>query len=137
MCIKDIFESWERFGVTRAVQSISFCFRWGINASYKKAASRTRDNAGGLAKAIGKSYVTIQSWEKEASYPNAESIVDMCHLFGCTPNDLFGWHEERPGGFNSLSPDERMLLDSYNACDACVRASILTVVKTSGSALSF
>lgn len=80
MCIKDIFESWERFGVTRAVQSISFCFRWGINASYKKAASRTRDNAGGLAKAIGKSYVTIQSWEKEASYPNAESIVDMCHL---------------------------------------------------------
>ena len=90
----------------------------------------------GLAKAIGKSCVTIQSWEKEASYPNAESIVDMCHLFGCTPNDLFGWHEERPGGFNSLSPDERMLLDSYNACDACVRASILAVVKTSGSASS-
>lgn len=91
----------------------------------------------GLAKAIGRSYVTIQSWEKGVSYPNAESIVDMCHLFGCTPNDLFGWHEEHPGGFDSLSPDERMLLDSYNACDASVRACILTVVKASGAASSF
>lgn len=67
MCIKNIFESWERFGVTRAVQSISFCFRWGINASYKKLRRERGITQKGLAKAIAKSYVTIQSWEQEAS----------------------------------------------------------------------
>lgn len=31
-------------------------------------------------------------WEKGRSFPNAEQIMDLCKIFRCTPNDLFGIH---------------------------------------------
>jgi len=29
-------------------------------------------------------------WEKGKSFPNAKQIVELCTIFKCTPNDLFG-----------------------------------------------
>ena len=31
-------------------------------------------------------------WEKGKSFPNAHQIMDLCEIFKCTPNDLFGVH---------------------------------------------
>jgi transcriptional regulator with XRE-family HTH domain len=31
-------------------------------------------------------------WEKGKSFPNAQQIMDLCEIFKCTPNDLFGVH---------------------------------------------
>ena len=31
-------------------------------------------------------------WEKGKSFPNAQQIMDLCEIFNCTPNDLFGVH---------------------------------------------
>lgn len=87
-----------------------------------------------LAKAVNKSYVTIQSWEKGTSYPNAESILDMCSLFGCTPNDLLGWYDNHQRPAEEMSSDERTLIGSYNKCDEATKASILMVAKNSALA---
>lgn len=29
-------------------------------------------------------------WENGKGLPNAQQILDLCELFECTPNDLFG-----------------------------------------------
>lgn len=31
-------------------------------------------------------------WEKGKSFPNAKQIKQLCNIFKCTPNDLFGIH---------------------------------------------
>lgn len=31
-------------------------------------------------------------WEKGRSFPNAQQIIDLCKIYQCTPNDLFGIH---------------------------------------------
>ena len=49
-----------------------------------------------LAKRLGKAVGTIQSWEREDSYPNAENVWDLCELFDTTPNELIGWYDEFP-----------------------------------------
>jgi len=30
-------------------------------------------------------------WENNKSYPNAKQILQLCDIFNCTPNDLFGF----------------------------------------------
>lgn len=54
---------------------------------YRKSAGMTQKE---LAKAIKKSYATIQSWKRGDSHPNAESISDLCALFKVKPNELLG-----------------------------------------------
>lgn len=31
------------------------------------------------------------AWEKGVSFPNGERILQLCELFHCSPNDLFGF----------------------------------------------
>ncbi len=49
-----------------------------------------------LAQKVGKSFRTIQSWERDESYPNAELVAALCEVFNTDPNDLLGWYEEHP-----------------------------------------
>lgn len=51
-----------------------------------------------LAQKVGKSFRTIQCWEREESYPNAELVGALCEVFNTDPNDLLGWYEEHPEG---------------------------------------
>ena len=30
-------------------------------------------------------------WEKGKTFPNAKQILQLCSIFKCTPNDLFGF----------------------------------------------
>ena len=59
-----------------------------------------------LAQKVGKSFRTIQSWEREESYPNAELVGALCEVFNTDPNDLLGWYDEHPGGADHLLPAE-------------------------------
>ena len=78
---------------------------------YRKAAGMTQRE---LADAIGKTYVTVQSWEKGTTYPNADSLLQMCSLFNCTPNDLLGWYDDHPAHDD---PNEQNLVDDYRCAD--------------------
>jgi len=70
-----------------------------------------------LAKMIGKSFRTVQSWEREESYPNAEAVWRLCELFNTDPNDLLGWNESHPVDVqDTLTKDERTLLVNYRQC---------------------
>jgi transcriptional regulator with XRE-family HTH domain len=31
------------------------------------------------------------AWEKGISFPNGDRILQLCKIFDCTPNDLFGF----------------------------------------------
>ena len=72
-----------------------------------------------LAKMVGKSFRTIQSWERGESYPNAEYVAVLCDVFGTDPNDLCDWYathpRERPRQAH-LDPEHEALLTNYDRC---------------------
>lgn len=43
-----------------------------------------------VAKAMNISQSYYWSWENGKLLPNAKQILDLCDIFGVTPNDLFG-----------------------------------------------
>lgn len=70
-----------------------------------------------LAKMVGKSFRTIQSWERGESYPNAEYVAVLCNVFNVDPNDLLGWYIDHPRERPQPSdPDRAELLRCYDQC---------------------
>ena len=90
-----------------------------------------------LAKKIGKSFRTVQSWERDESYPNAEMVWALCEVFGCTPNDLLGWYEEHPReDAPQLARDEAALLADYRSCTPEWKRNVaMTAVSAKGESL--
>lgn len=79
-----------------------------------------------FAKAIKKSVGTIQSWEREDSYPNADMLWRLCEFFGTDPNEFMGWYDEHPRDeANPLSRDESVLVDRFRECAPGGRATVL------------
>ena len=67
-----------------------------------------------LAKEIGKSFRTIQSWERGESYPNAEYLWKLCEYFDTDPNTFLGWYDEHPRHEETpLSSDEQELISLH------------------------
>lgn len=66
-----------------------------------------------LANAIGKSFRTVQSWERDESYPNAEMIWRMCEYFGTDPNTFMGWYDEHPRKSTDLTKSEAIVISDY------------------------
>ena len=46
-----------------------------------------------IAEKLGIAQPYYWKWEKGKSFPNAKQILQLCQLFSCTPNDLFGFKE--------------------------------------------
>lgn len=69
-----------------------------------------------FAKAIGKSYRTIQMWEGGESFPNAEAIWQMCEFFDTDPNTFMGWYDTHPREDASLSQVESVLIQDFRQC---------------------
>lgn len=72
-----------------------------------------------LAKMVGKSFRTIQSWERGESYPNAEYVAVLCNVFNVDPNDLLGWYIDHPldrPAAARLDPEHEALLTNYDRC---------------------
>ena len=67
-----------------------------MNLSLRERREALGLNQKELAQRVGKSFRTIQSWEREESYPNAELVAVLCEVFNTDPNDLLGWYEEHP-----------------------------------------
>lgn len=64
-----------------------------------------------LAQKVGKSFRTIQSWERCESYPNAEYVMVLSKIFGTDPNDLLGWYDEHPEDRPASPPADPMASD--------------------------
>ncbi len=89
----------------------------------REAAGMTQQE---LAKAAGKSFRTIQSWERDLSFPNAEMVWKLCEIFKVDPNELLGWYDEHPRqeAPASLPPEESELMRNYRACSPQWRHTI-------------
>lgn len=48
-----------------------------------------------LADMLGKSKSVISNWERGENSPDVESCEKMCKILQVTPNELFGWEENR------------------------------------------
>lgn len=69
-----------------------------------------------LAKKVGKSFRTIQSWERGESYPNAEYVSVLCNVFGTDPNSLLDWYSTHPREESTLAPQGgSRLMSAYAA----------------------
>lgn len=53
-----------------------------------------QDTLGGL---IGVSKQTISNWEHDYRTPDAENIVKLCEVFGCTADYLLGMVDDPSG----------------------------------------
>ena len=83
-----------------------------------------------LAQKVGKSFRTIQSWEREESYPNAELVGALCEVFNTDPNDLLGWYEEHPEDKPAApSGAEGELIDCYRQSTEKRRSKILETAR--------
>ena len=81
-----------------------------------------------LAKKVGKSFRTIQSWERGESYPNAEYVAVLCDVFDTDPNDLLDWYIDHPRASSQplrLDPERESLLANYDRCTPERRERIL------------
>ena len=89
----------------------------------REAAGMTQQE---LAKAAGKSFRTIQSWERDLSYPNAEMVWRLCEIFKVDPNEFLGWYEDHPRDEtkSSSSPEEAELMRNYRACSSQWKSTI-------------
>lgn len=90
-----------------------------------------------LANKIGKSFRTIQSWERGVSYPNAEALCDLCDLFGTDPDTILGWYDTHPRDETPpLSADESELLDTYRLCTPEWKRNVqMTALSAKGESL--
>lgn len=43
-----------------------------------------------VAKLLNTPQSNYWKWENGISYPDAKQIMQLCNIFKCTPNDLFG-----------------------------------------------
>lgn len=83
-----------------------------------------------LAQKVGKSFRTIQSWEREESYPNAELVGALCEVFNTDPNDLLGWYEEHPEDRPTApSGAEGELINCYRQSTEKRRSKILETAR--------
>lgn len=48
-----------------------------------------------LGDKLGKSRTTISRWEQDASHIEAENLLDLCMLFGCSIEYILGLTTER------------------------------------------
>lgn len=82
--------------------------------AYREAAGLTQQE---LADQIGKSFRTVQSWERGLSYPNAELLLTLCLLFDVDPNTMLGWYDTHPRDASPpLAPDETAVVEGYRTC---------------------
>lgn len=102
--------------------------------SYRERSEMTQQE---LAKAIGKSFRTIQSWERNESFPNAEMIWKLSELFDTDPNEFLGWYEEHPRNDSTgLSDDECEIVDCYRVAAPQWRTNIaMTARAAAGESL--
>lgn len=69
----------------------------------KKAKMTQKD----VAMTIGVTQSGYSNWEKGKRSPNATQIMQLCNIFSCTPNDLFGIHGAMSVAFDPLFEDEK------------------------------
>lgn len=86
----------------------------GMNLKIRSYRERSKMTQHELAEKVGKSFRTIQSWERRESYPNAEMIFKLCEIFDTDPNDFLGWYDEHPReAAPSLTPQEAEIVECY------------------------
>ena len=61
-----------------------------------------------LADQVGVSFRTIQSWERDETYPNASHLFKLCQIFKTDPNTLIGWYDEFPQQENAENSKDEL-----------------------------
>lgn len=87
-----------------------------------------------LAKLIGKSTGTIQSWEYGDSYPNAEMLWKLCEFFRTDPNTMLGWWDDHPRDeAPPLNPDEAEIVGYYRESTPERKHSLMMTARDSAA----
>lgn len=88
-----------------------------------------------LGEIIHKSGSTIKSWEAGKSFPNADSVWQMCELFHTDPNTLMGWYDTHPReDAPPLAADEANVINGYRSCTPEWRRNVRMSVEAAAGA---
>lgn len=87
-----------------------------------------------LAKAVGKSFRTIQLWESGDTYPNIDALWKLCEFFKTDPNTFLGWWEEHlREDAPPLASDEAEVLGYYRESTPERRHSLMMTARDSAA----
>lgn len=64
-----------------------------------------------VAECLSVSQSMYSRFEKGKSLPNSKQIIDLCKLFNCTPNDLFGIQGAMTVALDPLFEDFKILVE--------------------------
>ncbi|MDY0277174.1 MAG: helix-turn-helix transcriptional regulator [Acholeplasma sp.] len=64
-----------------------------------------------VAKQVGITQAHYSRWENGLYLPDANQILQLCNIFGCTPNDLFGFHGAHAVAIDPLFEDYKKLVN--------------------------
>ena len=85
-----------------------------------------------FAEAVGVTMRTVGSWERGESFPNAEQVWNCALALGCSPNDVLSWNDSDRNQ-ESLSDDERQIVDNYRDSSPQWRKNITMTAKAAAS----
>lgn len=66
-----------------------------LNENIKNFRTFRRITQQELADMLGKSKSVISNWERGENSPDLETCERLCQIFNVTPNELFGWEQNK------------------------------------------
>lgn len=81
---------------------------------------------------LGLSKSTVSAWEVGRNQPDADTLINLCRLYGADISDFFppdesGLGTESPNPSEALSKEEMTLLENYRALDEVGRNMLVSL----------
>ena len=78
-----------------------------------------------LADKLHVSHVTVSSWEVNRTEPNMGQAIQLCKLFGCSVEELFGSSEQD----FVVSNEEKSIIELYRSTDETTKEMVKRVLE--------
>ena len=84
-----------------------------------------------VAEYLGVQEATVQRYESgNIKNLKLETICKLADLFGCVPQYLVGWSENKPLNYNStITEEEKMLIDLFRRVPADSQQMVLDMIR--------
>lgn len=79
------------------------------------------------AEAIGRNQKTLASWETGQSQPDANTLFELCDLYGVSVDEVFGYNKKKAR--YEITGEEMEVIQKYRQLDPRGRAAVMDTVE--------
>lgn len=88
-------------------------------------AGKTQDE---VARQLKRRQQVISHWETGYAQPDANTLFEICAIYGVTVDEAFGFHQQRREGL-TLSSVERRLIERFRTAEKPIREAALRLLQ--------